>query len=675
MLTFLFGWFLLVSNTYAITLRYPVDPSLYVPGSYGNRFFFAGQDHLGEDISLSEGTPVKAIGDGTIVFYGPQSDPNVGYGELVVVIEHDLGKDYAFINAYGKIVITRKVLSIAGHLRTKRNRGDAQGLLWKEGQTVKAGDVIGYVNNSSHPDGQSIDPNGDGLEHLHQGIRLSDKATAAQRDPKAWYRGYELSTDFGTDFASAELVIEIVNNGGIQSLCSGLSSSGNGICWAPSSASDVSCVAAKSWTVYQSFSSVIVVNSNQYCPTTEISFSPYGSTGPVNALGGGGVPSSSFDLKINNHWVRDAATGYDLVPGGHTVRTNQVLEVRNQVKAVNGDTHDYMRPGKDRIENDFWVQEDDNEWRFIGREYIQATNLPNGATHTEHVYYTVPPGISQVRFKVKIDAEDEASESNEGNNWSKVIAFTVDNNPYVNFVATYIGLTNTPNPVPTGSAMRVKTAIRNIGTTAPSVGIRTSYSYRPLGSTGPWTQVADDGSDPQDLVPNQDHWEETLSAVVAPLVPGWYELRSCPDYQNAVLESNEADNCLTTTFEVVPPRPDFTITAVGPAGGKTAFKAGTRIYPAMYIKNIGNANPTSGIRSAYYYQGPATGGAWVYITDDGTDANQLCVGCQYREQYDGGMKISVRGTYYFKGCADYLGWQTESDETNNCTVSAPITIY
>ena len=154
---------LITSSAHAITadvLRYPTSSNAYVPGSYSNRHFFAGKDHLGEDVALPEGTAIRAIGNGTIVVYRDAS----GYGELVVVIEHDLGREYAFVNAYSETVVTRKILSIYGHLRSKRSRGDAQGLTWREDQTVKGGDVIGYVNNSSHPDGQLPDPNGDGVE-------------------------------------------------------------------------------------------------------------------------------------------------------------------------------------------------------------------------------------------------------------------------------------------------------------------------------------------------------------------------------------------------------------------------------------------------------------------------------------------------------------------------------
>lgn len=412
---------LVVSSAWSATLRYPVDTGLYVPGSYASRYFFAGYDHLGEDINLAEGTSVKAIGSGTIVVYRPSS----GYGELAVVIEHDLGKEYAFINAYGKIVVTRKILSIYGHLRTKKNRNDSQGLSWREGQEVNIGDVVGYVNNSSYPDGQSSDPNGDGLEHLHLGIRLSGKSSAEQADPGYWFRGYELSTDFGKHFGSADAVIQTVQNGGIQSLCSGLSSSGYGICWTPSSSSDVSCQSARSWLLYESYSTLTIVSSNQYCPTTEVTFSPYGSGGPVNALGGGGTGGTdTFNLKLDFD-IMNSTSGQEIVAGTKDLVPGQVVNLKVQVQAKNGNTSTHMRPGKNRIEVDYYVRTGDDDWQFLSRQYIQATNLPSGGTHTETVQYTVPKSISTVSFKVKIDAEDEAYEANEGDNWSRIETFSV----------------------------------------------------------------------------------------------------------------------------------------------------------------------------------------------------------------------------------------------------------
>jgi PKD repeat protein len=190
--------------------QYPVLP--YIAGSYANRTFYCCPGnlgrHLGEDEEWVEGTAIRAIGPGKIKFYDSAS----GYGELVVAIEHDLGRVYTFINAYNQSVQTRYILSIYGHLRKTEQR-TGKPLKFSMNQQVDKNTIIGYVNNSSHPDGQNPDPNGDGLEHLHLGIRLSDAATAKIADGNKWLRGYEGKTNAGRDFAAASVVIPILISG------------------------------------------------------------------------------------------------------------------------------------------------------------------------------------------------------------------------------------------------------------------------------------------------------------------------------------------------------------------------------------------------------------------------------------------------------------------------------
>ena len=127
----------------------------------------------------------------------------------MAVVEHDLGKVHEFTNAYGHRKRTRYILSIYGHIRKSAQRGSA-GTGLKVGDSVTKDTILGYINNSSHPDGLTVDPNGDGLEHLHFGIRLSSAATAKARDPNGWFRGYERSTSLGTDFAAGSAVIPIL---------------------------------------------------------------------------------------------------------------------------------------------------------------------------------------------------------------------------------------------------------------------------------------------------------------------------------------------------------------------------------------------------------------------------------------------------------------------------------
>jgi PKD repeat protein len=183
------------------SLDYPVPKDKYIPGSHECRNFLTPSNHLGDDINpfgscpppssdlvykQFEGFPVAAIGNGQIVHYGPAT----GYGELVVVIEHDFGRNISFTNGNGGITNTRYILSIYGHIRKNKARGDKKPLPWRVGSEIKKGDVIGYINNSSHPDRVFPDPNGDGYEHLHLGIRLDSKKNAVRKDPK-WFRGYD----------------------------------------------------------------------------------------------------------------------------------------------------------------------------------------------------------------------------------------------------------------------------------------------------------------------------------------------------------------------------------------------------------------------------------------------------------------------------------------------------
>ncbi len=391
----------------------------------------------------------------------------------------------------------------------------------------------------------------------------------------------------------------------------------------------------------------------------------------IGGLGGGSDP---FNLKLNHFWTRDIATGLDIDSDTGSVRTGQAIAVRMQIKAKDGDTHDHMRDGKDTIELDFYAREDLGEWYFLKREYIQATNLPNDATHTEHVDYVVPVGVTEVSFKVKVDAEDEASESNEGDNWSPIITLPVNNNPTYDLTVISVSLTTT-QPVPVGGLMGARMGIRNLGNATPPMAGKACYEIQGPSTNNLWQTIADDTLDEGTLVPGFDWWEEIISLVRAPTVPGGYTLRATANCTGTIPETDMTNNSLAIPFDVVPPRPDFIVRAVGPAGGSASIKAGSRFYPAMYVKNVGTAASPSAIRSAYWFMGPGTGNAWVYITDDGTEASRLCVGCEEREQYDGGMKISVRGTYYFRGCADYEGVVTESNEANNCTVSSPITVY
>lgn len=160
------------------TARYPTSESEF-SRLYAGRGFLVDDVHIGRDISLAEGTAIYPIACGTIRIYRAAN----GYGTLVVVLEHHLALPIMVTNGVGERVSVQDFLSIYGHLRPTTLRTGGTRLAWRDGDTVRPDQIIGYVQNAAD--------NGDGEEHLHFGIRLQTATDAARVDPTAWFAGYD----------------------------------------------------------------------------------------------------------------------------------------------------------------------------------------------------------------------------------------------------------------------------------------------------------------------------------------------------------------------------------------------------------------------------------------------------------------------------------------------------
>jgi hypothetical protein len=110
----------------------------FVAGSYQGRTFLSPPNHLGEDSEHGHRDTVHVIADGVVREAGTAT----GYGR-VVVVEHRLPDGSHVCSIYGHL---------CGHDRLAR-----------EGSRVKRGDAVGTIGDRWE--------NGDGLEHLHLGIR------------------------------------------------------------------------------------------------------------------------------------------------------------------------------------------------------------------------------------------------------------------------------------------------------------------------------------------------------------------------------------------------------------------------------------------------------------------------------------------------------------------------
>lgn len=160
------------------SVRYPTTEAEF-SRLYAARDFLVDDVHIGRDINLAEGTAIYPIACGTIRVYRAAD----GYGTLVVVVEHHLATPITVANGVGERVSVQDFLSIYGHLRPTTLRTGGARLPWRDGDTVRPEQVIGYVQNAAD--------NGDGEEHLHLGIRLQTMTDAARVDPAAWFAGYD----------------------------------------------------------------------------------------------------------------------------------------------------------------------------------------------------------------------------------------------------------------------------------------------------------------------------------------------------------------------------------------------------------------------------------------------------------------------------------------------------
>lgn len=128
--------------------RVPLDPGYRMSSPYGNRFhpiFHVWRLHDGVDMSISEGTPIYAAHAGTVVSVGPYG----GCGNMVT-LRHSpqLDTRYCHMSRF------------------------AAGLT--SGQTVQAGQVIGYVGNTGNSRGN----------HLHFVLEVGGRSV----DPVAYLR-------------------------------------------------------------------------------------------------------------------------------------------------------------------------------------------------------------------------------------------------------------------------------------------------------------------------------------------------------------------------------------------------------------------------------------------------------------------------------------------------------
>lgn len=152
---------------YGLKVKHPVKGYYSESDDFGNeRSYGFKRKHLGHDFMTSTGTPVGAVEDGIVETLGWNR-----YGGWRIGIRSFDGQRYYYY----------------AHLR--KGSPYAEGL--SEGQTVKAGQTIGYVGRTGYSFKEDV--NNIETPHLHFGIQLIFNEVQKDGNNQIWIDCYQIS--------------------------------------------------------------------------------------------------------------------------------------------------------------------------------------------------------------------------------------------------------------------------------------------------------------------------------------------------------------------------------------------------------------------------------------------------------------------------------------------------
>ena len=273
------------------------------------------------------------------------------------------------------------------------------------------------------------------------------------------------------------------------------------------------------------------------------------------------------------------------------------------------------------------------------------------------------------------DALKALSEAIESNNCANSVAtITIDQSP--NLVITSIA--NPPATAPLGSSIKVTTGVKNTGQAV--AGASTTKYYLVSTTDGTLTDLKGPATTPNvaALNPGQtinDVETLTIRATSPPTATGTYRLRACADGKKDVVESNEDDNCLTSSGTIkVTGLPDLTVTAVSVKDPLTVARGGS-LSITTTVKNVGEGDAVATTTKFLLVS--------TVVNPDGTRNAKNLNGTVGAPLLHGNNVFTVAktatvfndtplGTYTVQACADGLDVVQEGSETNNCLETSSI---
>ena len=296
-----------------------------------------------------------------------------------------------------------------------------------------------------------------------------------------------------------------------------------------------------------------------------------------------------------------------------------------------------------------------------------APNATGGPTVTISVYSDTLPGT--YKMQACADGPKTFTEAVESNNCTDA-AGTITVVEVPNLVVSSIG--NPPSTAPLGGTIKLTSQVKNLGNVQAGAS-RTKYFLVPT-----------DGSSRKDLKGGTDvpalnkgqafSIQETLT-VFDDSTPGTYRAQACADGGKAVKETNENDNCMTSSGTIhVTGKPDLTIQTVSVKNAPLSVARGGSVTITIDPKNLGEGDA---VATTAKFLLVSTTAAVPPKNLNGTQAVAALrsgAGTTYTKTVTV-FNDTAAGEYVVQACADSSDIVNEDSEINNCTNStAKVTV-
>ncbi len=396
-----------------------------------------------------------------------------------------------------------------------------------------------------------------------------------------------------------------------------------------------------------------------------------GVTITVTTSGAGGSTSDPTDpqpldpVNLKNDTDILGVDGNELYAGHDQFLPGMKARNRVAVKAVGGDAGNWKtRDNADTIDIKYLVSIDDGEWVQWQTGYITIAKLDEGETITETKDYIIPDGISSIAFRTEIDFRNEVEEYDEGDNKSRVERYEVTSlRPDLTVTDVYFSDAITGARYYNGATLLEDNywhpycEMTNLGEIDSPLQVKVSHRM--------------DGSErDEDFL---DPGESRVGEIATEVVWDSWKLGNtgdrtytcCVDSKGWLPELNEANNCKSATYHVVPWKADLIVSDLYLKVNGWVIRQGgfirkdSYVNPYCEVQNVGNRDAPNGFRIDYQInQGNRRG-------DDGVDAGDMRVGAKKMEYISNSFRLGDTGTRTYQCYADYQGNLHESNEGNN----------